>query len=38
MRALKRYVARENYAALMTDQPGLAARSSPPTALTPDAA
>src|SRR3954451_10829959 len=38
MRALKRYVAREIYAALMADQPGLAARSSPATALTPDAA
>lgn len=38
MRALKRYVAREIYAVLMADQPGLAARSSPATALTPDAA
>jgi transposase len=38
MRALKRYVAREIYAVLMTDQPGLAAGSSPPTAPTPDAA
>ncbi len=38
MRALKRYVAREIYAAVMADQPALAARSSPPTALTPDAA
>ena len=38
MRALKRYIAREIYAALMADQPGLAARSSPATALTPDAA
>jgi transposase len=38
MRALKRYVAREVYAAVMADQPDLAARSSPPTKLTPDAA
>jgi hypothetical protein len=38
MRALKRYVAREIYAALIADKPGLAARSSPATALTPDAA
>src|SRR3954451_2817138 len=38
MRALKRYVAREIYAAVMADQPVLAAGSSPPTRLTPDAA
>ena len=38
MRALKRYVAREVYAALITDQPGLAARFSPVAAPTPDAA
>jgi hypothetical protein len=38
MRALKRYVAREIYAAVLADQPGLAARSSPSTALRPDAA
>src|SRR3954469_426626 len=38
MRALKRYVAREIYAVLMADQPSLAARSSPSTAQTPDAA
>jgi transposase len=38
MRALKRYVAREIYAVLMADQPGLAARASPSTALAPDAA
>jgi hypothetical protein len=38
MRAIKRYVARKIYAVLMADQPGLAARPSPATALTPDVA
>jgi transposase len=38
MRALKRYVAREIYAALMADQPGLPAHSSPAPAVTPDLA
>ena len=38
MRALKRYVAREVYAAVLADQPSLAVRSSPPGALRPDAA
>ncbi len=38
MRALKRYVAREVYAALMADQPELATTFQPTSAPTPDAA